>query len=69
MVIMGACFGLALGLASVRYIESLLYQVRATDVGMLAVPWLTVFAASFLAAVPAVIRAVRIDPMAILRAE
>ena len=69
MVLLGSVIGLALGLASVRYIESLLYQVRATDVGMLAVPWLTVPAVTFLAAVPAVIRAVRIDPMAILRAE
>jgi putative ABC transport system permease protein len=69
MVLLGTCGGLALGLASVRYIESLLYQVSATDVGMLAVPWLTVLAATILAAAPAVIRAVRIDPMAILRAE
>jgi ABC-type antimicrobial peptide transport system permease subunit len=46
MVLMGACAGLALGLASVRYIESLLYQVRATDVAMLAVPWLTVLVAA-----------------------
>ncbi len=69
MVLMGACGGLALGLASVRYIESLLYQVRATDVAMLAVPWLTVLVAALVAAVPALIRAVRIDPDTILRAE
>ena len=69
MVLMGSLAGLALGLASVQYIESLLYEVRATDVTMLAVPWLTVLAVTFLAAVPAVIRAVRIDPMAVLRAE
>ena len=69
MVLMGASGGLALGLASVRYIESLLYQVRATDMTMLAVPTLTVLAAALVAAVPALIRAVRIDPVTILRAE
>ena len=33
MVLAGALAGLALGMASVRYIESLLYQVKATDLG------------------------------------
>jgi hypothetical protein len=32
-------------------------------------PWLTVLAATMLAALPAVIRAVRIDPVTMLRAE
>jgi len=36
---------------------------------MLALPSLTLLAAALLAALPAVIRAVRIDPVAILRAE
>jgi predicted permease len=69
MVLAGALVGLALGMASVRYIESLLYQVKATDVGMLAVPSLTIFAAALLAAIPAVIRAIRIDPASMLRAD
>jgi len=68
-VLVGACTGLFFGLISVRYIESLLYQVKATDVAMLAAPWLTVLVATLLAAVPAVMRAVKIDPMVILRAE
>jgi len=68
-VLVGACIGLFLGLVSIRYIQSLLYQVKATDAAMLAVPWLTVLVATFLAAVPAVMRAIRIDPMTILRAE
>ena len=38
MVLLGALAGLALGMASVRYIESLLYQVKATDLAMLALP-------------------------------
>jgi predicted lysophospholipase L1 biosynthesis ABC-type transport system permease subunit len=69
MVAVGAVAGLTLGFWSIRYIEALLYQVKATDVSMLALPSLILFAAAFLAAVPAAIRAVRIDPVAMLRAE
>jgi predicted permease len=69
MVVAGAVAGLALGMASVRYISALLYGVKATDPAMLALPSLTILAAALLAALPAVIRAVRIDPVAMLRAE
>ncbi|MBV9501499.1 MAG: hypothetical protein JO138_19195 [Acidobacteriaceae bacterium] len=69
MVLVGAAAGLTLGMASVRYITALLYQVKATDVGALAVPALAILLAALLAAAPAVIRAVRIDPVAMLRAE
>jgi len=68
-VAIGAVAGLALGLASVRYIESLLYQVKATDAGVLAIPCLTIFLAVVIAALPAVLRAMRIDPVAMLRVE
>ncbi|MGH9613825.1 MAG: hypothetical protein ACRD4P_12160, partial [Bryobacteraceae bacterium] len=69
MVLLGAFAGVALGLASARYLETLLYEVKATDVGMLALPALMILAAALLAALPAVIRAVRIDPATTLRAE
>ncbi|HEY6340767.1 MAG TPA: ABC transporter permease [Bryobacteraceae bacterium] len=69
MVIAGAFAGLALGFASVRYVESLLYQVKPGDPRMLAFPALTILAAALLAALPPVIRAVRIDPALMLRAE
>ena len=69
MVLVGALAGLALGMASVRSIESLLFQVKATGLGMLALPSLAILCAALLAALPAVIRAVRIDPAAILRAD
>jgi hypothetical protein len=69
MVLAGALAGAALGLASVRYIESLLYQVKSTDAGMLALPSLTILSAALLAAAPAVIRAVRIDPAKTLRSD
>ena len=69
MVLVGAAAGLALGMASVRYIETLLYEVKATDLSVLALPALAILAAAVLAALPGVIRAVRIDPVQILRAE
>jgi predicted permease len=69
MVMLGALAGLGAGMASGRYIGSLLYQVRATDLGMLAFPSLVILAAALLAALPAVFHAVRIDPVATLRAD
>jgi ABC-type antimicrobial peptide transport system permease subunit len=69
VVLFGAVAGAGLGLVSVRFIESLFYQVKATDLQMLALPALTILAGALLAALPAVIRAVRIDPVIMLRAE
>src|ERR1700722_7747271 len=69
MVLAGACAGVALGIASTRYIESLFYQVKATDLDVLALPSLAILTAALLAALPAVIHAVRIDPVTALRAE
>jgi len=69
MLIVGSAAGLGAGVACEQYIERLLYQVRATDLAMLTLPLLTIFAAALLAALPPVIRAVRIDPAAMLRAE
>ncbi len=69
MILGGAVAGIALGIGSVKYIESLLYEVRATSLPMLALPALTILAAAFLAALPAVIHAVRIDPVKMLRSE
>ena len=69
MVLLGGCAGIALGMASVRSIETLLYEVKGTDPGMLMVPSLTILAAASLATLPAVIRAVRIDAVEMLRSE
>jgi predicted permease len=68
-VFTGSLAGLALGIASARYIESLLYQVKATDLNALVAPALALIAAAILAALPPVIRAVHIDPVKVLRAE
>jgi ABC-type antimicrobial peptide transport system permease subunit len=69
MVLAGALAGVALGMSSVRFIETLFYQVKATDLPMLGLPSLAIVAAALLASLPAVIQAVRIDPARILRAE
>ncbi|HUE02861.1 MAG TPA: ABC transporter permease [Bryobacteraceae bacterium] len=68
-VLIGALAGIALGMASARYIETLLYQVKPTDAGMLAAPSVTIVLVALLAALPAVCRAVHIDPAAMLRSE
>ena len=69
MVCAGALAGVAMGMISVRDIESLLFGVKATGVGMLALPSLAILAAAMLSAAPAVVRAVRIDPATMLRAD
>jgi hypothetical protein len=56
-------------MASVRYIETLFYRVKATDLSMLAFPSMALLAVALLAALPAVIRAMHIDPVTMLRAE
>jgi predicted permease len=69
MVLAGAIAGLALGEASVRYIETLLFQVRPSSFGTIAIPLLVILTTALLAALPAVLRAVRIDPVTMLRAD
>jgi len=69
MVLVGAFAGVGLGMLSVRYVESLFYQVKATDLQMLAIPALSILVGTFLAALRPVMQAVRIDPASILRAE
>ena len=69
MVLLGAAGGLALAAASMRYVESLLYQVRLTEVPILALPALAILGGALLAALPAVFRAARTDAAKMLRAE
>jgi predicted permease len=69
IVLVGAFAGLALGIGSARYIHALLYHVKSTDPKTLALPALIILAAAFLAALPSVTRAVRIDPATTLRDE
>jgi predicted permease len=68
-VAVGALAGVAFGMASARFIEALLFGVRPTDLGMLALPAVAILAAAVVAAAPAVVHAVRIDPVSMLRAD
>jgi len=56
-------------MASARYIETLFYQVKPTGLGVLSPPTVTILAVVGLAALPAVIDALRIDPVTMLRSE
>jgi predicted permease len=69
MIALGSAIGIGLGLDSERYITALLYQVKATDPGLLAVPLGTMLGAAVLAALPPVVRAIHIDPATLLRSE
>jgi predicted permease len=69
LVTIGVVLGLAGGLACQRLIESLLYEVKATDPWMLGMPLAILLCAAAMAAVPPAMRAVRIDPAETLRAE
>jgi predicted lysophospholipase L1 biosynthesis ABC-type transport system permease subunit len=69
IVVAGLAAGVVLGLASARYMESLFFQVKASDGNMLVLPCAVILAVAAVATVPAVLRALRIDPAEILRAE
>ncbi len=69
MVVAGAVAGVALGVGSVSYIEALLYQVKPTDWRELLSPLIIIIAGGAAASLPAIIRAVRVDPAVTLRME
>ncbi|HET8637395.1 MAG TPA: ADOP family duplicated permease [Acidobacteriaceae bacterium] len=69
MIALGACAGFALGFGAARYVESLFYQVKATDAAMIALPACAILLTALVATFPAVLRALRTNPTEILRAE
>jgi putative ABC transport system permease protein len=69
MVLVGALTGLGLGLASVRYVEALLFHVAPTDLSALAPPILVLTAAAVIAVLPPAIRAVGTDPAETIRVD
>ena len=68
-IALGGCAGVALGFGAARYVESLFYQVKATDADMIALPACAILLTALVATLPAVLRALRTDPTEILRAE
>ena len=69
MIALGGCAGIALGFSAARYVESLFYEVKATDADMIALPACAILLTALFATLPAVLRALRTDPTEILRAE
>ena len=69
MVVTGAAAGLALGLIGQRYVEPLFFEVKASDPSMLVMPSTTILVAAALASIVPVIRALRINPVKMLRAD
>jgi predicted permease len=69
MIALGGCTGVALGFGAARYVESLFYQVKATDADMIGLPACAILLTALVATLPAVLRALRTDPTEILRAE
>jgi predicted permease len=69
MIALGGCAGVALGLGAARSVASLLYQVKATDADMIALPACAILLTALVATLPAVLRALRTDPTEILRTE
>jgi predicted permease len=69
MIALGGCAGLALGFGAARSVESLFYQVKATDAIRIALPACAFLLTALVATLPAVLRALRTDPTEILRVE
>jgi predicted permease len=69
MVALGAIAGCGIGMLLEPYAKSLLYEVRPFEWGILTFPSLTIVVATLLAALPAVTRAIRIDPAMMLKNE
>ena len=66
---LGLLLGFFVSIASEHYIRSLLYEVKATDPLVLAIPVTAIVLAVVLAALPPAIRAMRTDPARLLRME
>jgi predicted permease len=69
MIAFGGCAGVALGFGAARYVESLFYQVKATDADIIALPACALGLTVLVATLPAVFRALHTDPTETLRAE
>jgi predicted permease len=69
MVVVGSAIGLACSLALAQHVRALLYGVTPVDASMLLGPCATIGVSAVLAAVPPVLRAARIDPVTMLRAD
>lgn len=68
-ILAGIVAGFAIGAATIRYLEPMLYQVRGSDFSTMVWPCVAILAVAFVATLPAVLRAVHLDPITMLRIE
>jgi putative ABC transport system permease protein len=68
-VVVGACVGLAGGLATTRVLQSELFETQAADPAIFAIVFVLLIATAVAAASIPAWRATRIDPAEVLRAE
>jgi ABC-type antimicrobial peptide transport system permease subunit len=66
---LGSLLGVAGGLAFGRLLQSILFEVKPTDVTSVTSPLLVLGVSAAFAALPPIVRAVRIDPAQTLRSE
>jgi predicted permease len=69
MVMIGGVVGAFMGAVSAKYVETLLYGVKAHDAEMMVIPMVTVVCVAAMATAPAVMYALNVEPAEILRAE
>jgi len=69
MVTIGATLGICAGLAAARILGDLMYKVRVTELNVISIPFFFILCAAMIAALPPLIRALRIDPANTLRCE
>jgi hypothetical protein len=68
-ILTGASAGTMLSLTTTRALESLLYQVKPTDISILTLPAIILATTAALATTPAILRATKINPATLLRAD
>ena len=69
MVVAGATVGAGLGIVTAHYAGALFYETKPSDTNILLGMLCTVFGVSVMAAIVPVVRAVKIDPMVVLKVE
>lgn len=69
MIVLGGCAGVVLGFGAARSVESLFYQVKPTDVDVIALPVGAFLLTALIATLPVVLRALGTDPTEILRSQ
>jgi predicted permease len=69
VLIIGAAAGLVVGLSTQKLIRSVLFEVSGSDPGILGAAAFALLTACTLAAIAPVVRAIRLDPARVLRAE